>query len=68
VPPTQGVFKGDARSELNVAVQVRLADETSINKLSLAEEEMAPLAWLQAEDKPKVENELLLQQQQQQQQ
>jgi transglutaminase-like putative cysteine protease len=68
VPPTQGVFKGDARSELNVAVQVRLADETSINKLSLAEEEMAPLAWLQAEDEPKVENELLLQQQQQQQQ
>jgi transglutaminase-like putative cysteine protease len=66
VPPTRGVFKGDARSELNVAVQVRLADEAAINKLSLAEEELPPLAWLQAEVEAKAEDDLLQQQQQQQ--
>lgn len=68
VPPTRGVYKGDARSELNVAVQVRLASEAAINKLSLAEEDLPPVSWLAAEDDPRPEDELLKQQQQQQQQ
>ncbi|MBE7468609.1 MAG: transglutaminase family protein [Anaerolineae bacterium] len=68
VPPTRGVFKGDARSELSVAVQVRPADEAAVNKLSLAEPELPPLTWLQAEVEAETEVDFLRQQQQQQQQ
>ncbi len=31
VPPTRGVFKGEAETELGVAVQVRLADEQTVD-------------------------------------
>lgn len=68
VPPTRGVFKGDARSELSVAVQVRPADDAYIHKLTLTEPELPPLTWLPAEAEPEVEVDLLRQQQQQQQQ
>jgi transglutaminase-like putative cysteine protease len=68
VPPTRGVFKGEARSELNVAVQVLPAEEESINKFSLADEELPPVAWLPNEVKAESKDDLLRQQQQQQQQ
>jgi transglutaminase-like putative cysteine protease len=67
VPPTRGVFKGDARSELNVAVQVRLADEASLNQLSPVEDVQPPAAWLAAEAENEKQVDLLRQQQQQQQ-
>jgi transglutaminase-like putative cysteine protease len=68
VPPTRGVFKDEARSELNVAVQVLPAEEESINKLSLADEELPPVTWLPNEVKAESKDDLLRQQQQQQQQ
>ena len=58
VPPTRGVFKGTAESELSVAVQVKLADEPD------SEEAMRLIAAL---SQP-VEAEHTAQQQQQQQQ
>lgn len=67
VPPTRGVFKGDARSELNVAVQVRPAEEASIHKFTLAEDPLPPISWLPAEQGTQTVTDFLQQQQQQQQ-
>ncbi len=56
VPPTRGVFKGQAETELGVAVQVRLADEEGLDEeLLLVMKPLAP---------PKYEGEQPEQQQQ----
>ena len=58
VPPTRGVFKGTAESELSVAVQVKLADEPD------SEEAMRLIAALS--QPPEAEHTAQQQQQQQQ--
>ncbi|HJU54250.1 MAG TPA: transglutaminase family protein [Pyrinomonadaceae bacterium] len=60
VPPTRGVFKGAAESELSVAVQVKLADEPD------SEEALRLIAALS--QPPEAEHTAQQQQQQQQQQ
>lgn len=58
VPPTKGVFRGSARSELDVGVQVTLAERPA------PEEELIPVTgWTPPED---VDNDELQQMQQQQ--
>jgi transglutaminase-like putative cysteine protease len=45
VPPTRGVFKGQADTELGVAVQVRLADEQAVDdELLLVMKPLSPPA------------------------
>ena len=61
VPPTRGVFKGEANSELSVAVQVATADEP------LPDDKPIASSWLAAE-RPESEMADHDQQQQQQQQ
>ncbi len=58
VPPTRGVFKGDAKSELDVAVQVTLTEAPP-----LEEELLPPVEWI-----PDTEKVDPLKQQQQEQQ
>jgi transglutaminase-like putative cysteine protease len=60
VPPTRGVFKGEANSELSVSVQVAPAGEP------LPDEMPASSKWLAA-DRAEAEQDYLQQQQQQQQ-
>jgi transglutaminase-like putative cysteine protease len=60
VPPTRGVFKGDANGELSVSVQVAPADEI------LPDEMPTTSKWLAA-DRAEVEQDYLQQQEQQQQ-
>jgi transglutaminase-like putative cysteine protease len=64
VPPTRGVFKGDAASELTVAVRVAPSD-----KPPPPEAEMAPEDWsevIPAETAEEADAEMVAQQQQQQ--
>ncbi len=61
VPPTRGVFKGKAETELSVSVQVNLADEPP------PEDPPLPEHWAtMGDDKPSSEQELYEQQQQEQ--
>lgn len=63
VPPTRGVYKGEATAELSVAVSVTLADETA----NAADLERI-MNWNQFDLSPETEAEALLTHQQQQQQ
>lgn len=58
VPPTRGVFKGDANGELSVSVQVAPADEILLDEMPTTSK------WLAA-DRAEVEQDYLQQQQQQ---
>ena len=61
VPPTRGVFKGGAESELSVAVTVVLADAP-------APEDLAPAMIVRRPPAPPMENNYLARQEQEQQQ
>jgi len=63
VPPTRGIFKGKADSNLSVSVQVRKAEDTDFQDLNLLE--LGPEQTLSPQVLPM---DLFLQQQQQQQQ
>jgi len=61
VPPTHGVFKGNAKSELYVSVQVQPADAPAMIETEI----VSPLEWVPAPEE--IEEQLAQQQQQQQQ-
>jgi hypothetical protein len=58
VPPTHGVFKGEATSELSVGVQVKVADNTPFDEIMFHE----------LQNQPPASAEALFQEEQQQQQ
>ncbi|MBL8155034.1 MAG: transglutaminase family protein [Anaerolineae bacterium] len=61
VPPTRGVFKGSAETELHVSVRVTQADEPPLDDIP------APEGWVVAEDDSSHQDAAQEQQQQQQQ-
>lgn len=65
VPPTHGTFKGNARSELFVAVQVSASDSVPP---PLDEHTLGQSGWIASEESDEDAASALLQQQQQQQQ